>query len=1084
MSAFIYGQNQTIKLPAKKITVQTIVQEIEKQTDMSIDYSQNTLNPKAIIKINSKTLNLSTLLNKVLNGLELEYKITGRHILIIKKEEHKVAKPETEVIQSGARKNVTGRIVDAETEEPIIGANIRISDSGQGTVSGLDGGFKLLVSENAKLSISYIGYNNQIVNVVGNTNFKIKLHSNIRNLSEVVVIGYGTQKLKDLTGSISHIDMTKQKMAPSTDLIQALQGVTPGLNATSGSGAGQVGDLSIRGKTSLSASDSPLIVVDGIIFNGSIGDLNVNDVASVDVLKDASSAAVYGSRSANGVLVVTTKRGQSNKPLFNFSAYYGFQNLSNTDRDHVMNGEQFAERLVDYYYQQKLYSWYKTNPTSADNRPVRPDVTDKNLVASYLRTEEEQKNYLAGNETNWMDEIFRTSPIQSYNLSVSGRSDRSNYYLSSSYTKQDGILVNDQFKKLTLLAKFENKITDWFTVELDPMYTHRDYSGVEASVSNALIASPWGNKYDDTGNYPIYIAGESYAYHPLGHKLVQDSYPIDNIDLVFKGKFNIPSIKGLQYEVNYSKDYIFNRHYQYYPKSVAEGAKLNGLGTKDNSTQQKWLINNLITYKHTFNNIHQIDITLLHSDEKLTGEGTDAQGIGFTTEKLGYNALELAETQTISSSAYEEFTRSFLGRVNYSYKDKYLVTTTIRRDGYSGFGSNKKWGNFPSLSLAWVVTEESFLNKIKWLDFLKLRMSYGLNGNQGIGRYKSQSQMNSISTVFDSSTAIGLYSGSMGNDNLGWEKTKSINVGLDFRILNGRINGSVDYYNAVTSNVLVERSIPNITGNSSVWDNIGGIKNHGIEFNLETHNINEHNFKWTSNIAFSLNRNKISKLYGKVTEDIGNSWFVGHPINSIYGYQVEGIWQENDLFSGKILKNYYPGQFKMKDYDGDGEITASNDRRILGSTDPNYRISFSNQFSYKNWSLNIFINSIQGGNGYYMSDNTGALVAGATDDAYRLNRTAIRDYWRPDRPVNNAPGIYYNPKIAPSIYQDKSFIRLQDVTLSYTFGRKILDFCGFNNLRLYLSGHNLYTWTKWSGWDPEVQNPVMRSVILGVNMSF
>jgi TonB-linked SusC/RagA family outer membrane protein len=1073
-----YSQVKRVTVVSNNITMGKVINEIEKQTDYLFVYNVKEVNLNKNIHINARNKTVAEVLNKMFDGTDVGYAMEGKNIMLKKIVDYK-----SQNINQESKNKISGIIRDV-SGAPIIGANVSIKGTSIGTITDMNGKFILEIPNNGILLISYVGYAKQELSTKDQHSFNIILKENSKLLNEVVVVGYGTQKLKDLTGSISHIDMTKREMAPTTDLIQALQGTSPGLNATGGSMAGEVGGLSIRGKTSLSASDTPLLVIDGVIFNGSIGDLNVNDIASVDVLKDASSAAVYGSRSANGVLVVTTKKGSSGKPLFNFSAYYGFQDLSNTDRTHIMNGEQYAERLVDYYYQQSLYTWYKTSPTSADGRPVRPDVTDKTLVASYLRTEEEQKNYLAGNEINWLDEVFRTAPIQSYNLSVSGKTEQSNYYLSSSYTKQEGILVNDNFKKLTLLAKFENKITDWFTLELDPMYTHRDYSGLEASLSNALIASPWGNKYDDTGSYPIYIAGESYAYHPLGHQNVKDSDPVDNINLVFKGKFNIPFIKGLQYEVNYSKDYIFNRHYQYYPTSVAEGAKVNGLGTKNNSTQQKWLINNLITYKHTFNKIHKIDITLLQSNEKLTGEGTIAQGVGFTNEKLGYNSLELAKTQTISSSAYEEYTRSYLGRINYSLNDRYLLTATIRRDGYSGFGSNKKWGSFPSLSLAWVVSEESFLNKVKWLNFLKVRTSYGLNGNQGIGRYKSQSEMSSTSTVFDGSTAIGLYSGSMGNDNLGWEKTKSINIGLDFRILNERINGSFDYYNAVTSDVLVERSIPNISGNSSVWDNIGGIKNHGFEVNLETHNIDAADLKWTSNIAFSLNRNKISKLYGTVTEDIGNNWFVGHSINSIYGYKVEGVWQESDLFSGNILKNYYPGQFKMKDYDGDGQITASGDRRILGSSDPNYRISLNNQFSYKNWSLNIFLNSIQGGDGYYMGENTGALVAGATDDAYRLNRTAVRDYWRPDRPVNNAPGIYYNPKIAPTIYQDKSFIRLQDVTLSYTFGKKALNYCGLTNLRIYMSGHNLYTWTKWSGWDPDVQAPVMRSFIIGINTSF
>lgn len=932
---------------------------------------------------------------------------------------------------------------------------------------------------------SFVGYKVKNVPINGRSDLgTIELEPQAISGEELVVIGYGVQRKKDLTGSISHLDMPTAEMTATTDLTQVLQGATPGLNAKSGSRAGETGGLSIRGKTSLSASDRPLLVVDGMIFNGSTADLNINDIASVDVLKGASAAAVYGSRSANGVIVITTKQGQTEKPQFNFNAYYGVQELANTDRDNVMNGEQYATRLVDYYYQQDLYDWYKTNPTSAGGRPQRPDITDRDLVASYLRTEEEQGNYLAGNQINWMDQIFRIAPIQSYTLSVSGQTDKTNYYLSTSYTNQEGILVNDKFERLTLFSKFENELTDWFTIEFDPMFTLRDYSGLEASISDALIASPYGDKYNDSGEYPVYIAGESYAYHPLGHQLVDDSQPQNNLNFVLKGKIDVPRVEGLRYQVDFSKNYIFNRHYQYFPKSVAEGSKVDGQAIKNTSNQSKWLINNTITYNRTFKNLHKINVTLLHSDEKLTGEGTLAQGVGFNSEKLGYHSLELAETQEISSSSYREYTRSFLGRVNYIFKDRYLFTATIRRDGYSGFGSNRKWGNFPSLSAGWVISDEPFLNEPDWLNFLKLRLSYGVNGNQGIGRYRSLSHMESISTVFEGATAIGLYSSSMGNDDLGWEKTTSANFGVDFRLLSDRLIGSVDYYEASTSDVLVARAIPRVSGNSSVYDNIGGIENKGIEVSLDTYNIDKLDFSWKTSFTFALNRNKITKLYGDVTEDIGNTWFVGHSIYSVYGYEIEGVWQEEDLFEGRIPEGYYPGQFKMKDLNGDGEITADADRKILGSTDPNYRFSIGNEFNYKNFSLHIFINSIQGRGGYYIGSNSGALIAGGTDQAYRLNRTAIRDYWRPNNPVNNAPGMYYDSKITPSVYQDKSFIRLQDVTLSYSFSQESLAKLGLTNLRIYASGKNLYTWTKWSGWDPDVQNPLMRSVIGGVKLGF
>jgi len=914
-------------------------------------------------------------------------------------------------------------------------------------------------------------------------NITITLLEDVSKLEEVVVVGYGTQKKKDLTGSIAHLEMQGTENAPNTNLVQALQGIAPGLNAKMGSTAGSSGGISIRGRTSISASDSPLIVLDGIIYNGDISDLNVNDIASIDVLKDASAAAVYGSRSANGVIVVSSKRGKSNKPKFNFNAYGGIQDLHPSDRSKMMNGDQFVNRLVDYYYQQELYDWYDTDPTDNSERPSRPNVSDKNVLASYLRSQEEQNNFLEGNEVNWMDQVFRAAPVQSYSMSVSGSSEKTNYYMSTSLTDQDGILENDSFKRYTFFGKFSYQLADWFNFEFAPQYTRRDYSGVAALISDAMDSSPWGSIYNENGDYPLDIAGESLARHPLGNALFDDEDIRDNLNLIFKGKFNLPSVEGLSYQFDYAQNYYFSHTYRYQPTTSFTGASNGGIGSKNNSTERKWLINNILSYDKSFGK-NRFNLTLLHSEEEIQGEGTEAYAYGFSSEKLGYHALEVAENQETSSSAYQEYTRSFMGRLSYTFNDRYLLTGTIRRDGFSGFGENKKWANFPSASIGWIISEENFLSEVESIDYLKLRLSYGINGNQGIGRYNSQSIMSTNSTVFDGSTAIGLYSSSLGNDDLGWERTKSINLGFDFQLFGDRLNGSVDAYTAETSDVLVQRGIPRVSGNSSVWTNIGGMKNKGLEIALNTKNVETENFSWNSGFTFVINRNEITKLYDGVTEDIGNGWFVGESIYAIYGYETDGIYQEEDLFNGTIIEGYYPGQYKIIDQNGDQEITAEDDRKVIGSTDPNYRFSINNEIRYKNVGLSFFLNSIQGGGGRYMANNSSALVAGGTDYAYRVNRTAVEPYWTPENRSNTVPGIYYNPKIAPGVYQDKSFVRLQDVSLFYNIDQPVIESLGLTNARIYVSGKNLYTWTNWSGWDPDVEDPIIRSIVMGLNINF
>jgi TonB-linked SusC/RagA family outer membrane protein len=658
-------------------------------------------------------------------------------------------------------------------------------------------------------------------------------------------------------------------------------------------------------------------------------------------------------------------------------------------------------------------------------------------------------------------------------------------------------MINDQFKRPTIRANFENKITNWLSFGLNTSYSHVDYSGLSedyledginyAGMYLALIASPLANKYNSAGVYPTVLTNESYMRHPLGNSLVNDLQIGDNYFLVLTSKVDIPRIKGLRYEINYSYTFDVAKHNKFYPATTFEGSSNNGLAKKNLSEERDWLVNNIVSYNRTFNEKHKIDATLLYSRESRKGESSYLTSTNFPNPVLGFNAMQLGQTASLSTGAWEENTISYMARLNYAFNKRYLATATFRRDGFSGFGTNNKFTNFPSLSLGWVASEEAFFQNVKWLDFLKFRLSYGVNGNQGIGRYSSLAKMASNNYSFNGTTAIGVYPSSLGNAGLGWESTRSANIGLDFKILNQRISGEIDLYDAQTSNVLVKRTLPATIGYSTVWTNIGGIQNRGIELGLTTENIKTLSFQWQSRFQFSLNRDKITKLYGgENDQDLGNSWFVGKPISSIYNYVVDGVWQEADLFNKTILANYYPGQYRLKDLNNDGKITASDDRKIIGQSSPNYRFSLNNTFSYKNLTLSIFINSIQGGNGYYLSNNYDAVVAGGTDTAYRINRPDVRPYWTPDRPVNNAPGMYYSPSVGHGVYESRSFIRLQDVSLSYDFGKEVSKKIGFDGFQVYLCGKNLYTWTKWSGWDPEVtsNSPMMRSIIAGFKLSF
>ncbi len=985
---------------------------------------------------------------------------------------------------------VSGTVTDASTGDPMPGVNVIIKGTVLGALTGLDGKYSLAVSDpNAVLVFSFIGYNTLEQPVSGRTTVNVALVSSTQELQEVIVTGYGTQKKSDLTGSVVRVTMDEKATLANLNLSQAMSGTTAGVNVQGSGLAGTDPSISIRGQTSLSASDAPLVVLDGIIYNGSVSNINISDIESVDILKDASAAAVYGSRSANGVMLITTKKGKTEKPVITFNMYYGYQDMTNNPM-RVMNAEEYAIRLTDYYYQQDLYTWYKTKPTSATGKPVRPDITNRELVAARLRSQEERDNYIAGNEINWVDEVLQIAPIQNYNLSMSGKSNRSNYYVSASYTDEEGIQLNDEFSRITLHSNVESKITDWLTVGLNSSYSFRDYSGLEASLGDARQCSPLANNKIGLPNYDMYLTGEAYMPYPLNNLYVKHLDNRNDLLLVGNARITVPWVKGLTYEFNYSNNLYTRKYNRFYPSTVPDGSGNKGQAIKNPTEERNWIYNNIITYLRTFGN-HQVNATLLYSQEGRNAESSTLNAQGFDNPVLGYNNVGLGTTVTVGSSAWKENSISYMARVNYSFMNRYLLTATIRRDGFSGFGPEQKFANFPSVSLGWVVSDESFMKGIPWL-YLKLRTSYGENGNQGIGRYSSFSRMTADSYVYGPTTAIAVYPSSLGNASLAWESTASLNIGIDFGLFNRRISGSLDLYKAKTTDVLVSRALPPTTGYSSVWTNIGAIDNKGIEFELTSVNLTG-KLGWETNFIFSLNRDKISKLYGDENDkDVGNSWFVGEPISAIYDFEMMGgVWTEAELYAGQTYNNWYPGQYKYIDQNGDGVIEPNLDRKVIGYRTPSYRFSINNTLTYGNFTFSFFINSIQGGKKYYMENNASVVnVDFRSDNVLRINASAVRPYWTPDNGVNNATGVYNSPAQASGIYESRSFVRLQDISLSYRLGPQVLNKLNLNACQIFLSSKNPYVWTKWSGWDPEVwrsdsqNSPLMRNITAGFRVTF
>lgn len=1016
------------------------------------------------------------------------------------------------------KREISGIITDAKGE-PVIGANVIEKGTTNGTVTDIDGHFSLLIERDAVLQISYIGYLTQEVSTAGQNTINLTLHEDTQALDELVVVGYGTMKKSDLTGAVSRVTLDDKTSLPNMNLSQALSGTMAGVNLSNKGMAGGDSDISIRGQTTLSANKSPLIVLDGIIFNGKLNDINVSDIEYIDVLKDASAAAVYGSRSANGVIIITTKKGKSEKPKIAFNAYYGTQFETNHPVKY-MNGDQYAVRMLDYYYQQNLYNWYgdyARGTKDVSTKPVRPDASNRDIVSSYLRTQEERENYLAGNNIDWFDVVMRDSPvIQNYDLSYSGSANRVNYYISGSYTGEEGIIINDQWERLNFTSKVDGKVTDWMSVGFNVNYSYQDYSGREPAFVNVRNASPLANyDLDSPDNYVIYLTGENYMPHPLGWTKIKNEDIRNSLFMVANTRIDIPFVEGLSYDFNYSNTWWNRKNNSFYPASMHDGAANKGRAEKIPEEERSWIFNNIITYLRSFGD-HSVNATLLYSREKSTGEKFRFTSQGFDNEALGYYQMAFGTILSTGDNAkWQETGVSYMGRLNYTFRNRYMATATIRRDGFSGFGINSKYVTLPSFSLGWIASEEEFMQDLHWL-YLKLRLSYGQNGNQGAGRYTSLSKMSSNNYVYDKTTGVAVYPNfdQLGNASLAWERTSSFNLGIDFGLLkNRRISGSLDVYTSETSDVLVRRRLPYSSGFEQGWTNIGRVDTKGVDLELRSTNIETKDFNWNSSFTFSLSRDEITKLYGGEKDiDVGNSWFVGEPIQSLYNYNIIGIWTEEDLLSktyteqtgktptemgwtpGQIYPGWRPGQWKYKDLNGDGIIDPDNDREVVGYKSPNFRFSFSNTLAYKNWSLYFMLNSIQGGNGYYMLNNAEFLnVSSRSDDVYRVNQPAVRQYWTPDNGVTDATGIYNSQPQTGAIYQSRSFVRLQDVSLMYKCSPALLKrLGGFDYLQLYVSGKNLYTWTKWQGWDPELADdaddrkfrPNTRNVVVGVKFAF
>jgi TonB-linked SusC/RagA family outer membrane protein len=992
------------------------------------------------------------------------------------------ARAAVQAVQQSAA--VKGQVLDSNGE-PVIGATVKVAGTKTGTVTDLDGNFTLNAAPGATIEISYIGCKSKTVKATS-APMKIALEDDNQTLSEVVVVGYGVQKKSDVTGSVTSVSKERFEKIPVTNALQAVQGAAAGITITQTSSIpGDAPDALVRGQNSINANSGPYIVVDGVPINktgGSLNDIAPSDIESMEILKDASATAIYGTNGANGVILITTKHGKSGKPTIKYNGYVGFEDFSHKLK--FCNGDQILQRYKDYV-------------------AINPGET---MYNDYVKYANEADNYEKGSQTDWIyDEASQTGIITDHNVSIAGGTDRVRYYVSGDYLSQKGVLKGYNYKRYSLRTNIDMDATDYLKIGTNTYIASHNRDGGRVNFLNAEAMSPWGKEYNDDGSYCIYpMYSEQLWSNPMigltkNAERRQWNVSINGYAEVDFGHIWKP-LAGLKYKLNAGYSYAPKRENTY---TGAAANDLVGTGKIYNSDTQTYTIENIVSYALDIDK-HHFDFTGLYAASRKKFSESTAQGQKFINDELAYNSLESAETPYVKSYADLYTTVSQMGRLNYSYDSRYLFTFTVRRDGSSVFGSNNKYGTFPSVALGWNIANEKFMEKTHdWLNSLKLRLSYGKSGNEAIGVYQTLVKLDTKKFAMGGLSSVGLVSSTrMGNEDLSWETTKTFNVGIDFGFLNNRINGNLDIYASTTTGLLLKRNLPKISGFDDVYANMGKTANKGVEFTINSKNIVTRDFTWGTTLVFSWNKNEIKDLYGDGKDDTGNRWFIGQPIGVIYDYDMVGIWQEDEIASG-VHQEWDPvaeaGDVKLADRNGDHKID-DNDRHVIGQTSPKWIGGLTNTFTYKGLSLSIFIQTVQG----MMKYNN--LIGMAGDEMGRRNTTTEIGYWTPENKSNEWRSLRKNSnKHGYGFAQDASFTRIKDITLSYTFPEATMHKIGLGGLTVYFTGRNLFTFTDWTGWDPETRQvsrgsseknaagqsvswednyPMTKSYTFGINLTF
>jgi TonB-linked SusC/RagA family outer membrane protein len=989
-------------------------------------------------------------------------------------------------------KNISGTI-STQTGEPLSDVSITVKGTTGGVVSNSKGEFTISVPANATLVFTHLGYKPLEIAVKNQTTLDLKLEDNSNELSQVVVIGYGTVRKSDLTGSVSSVKSEDLKAVPVTSFDQALQGRAAGVQVTQLSGKpGAETSIRIRGTTSINAGNEPLYVIDGMLVNSDAGDMstgvtlgprisalsaiNPNDIESIEILKDASATAIYGSRGANGVVIITTKRGKAGQGTVTFDTYFAQQEVAH--EVNVLNAAEFANFVNDA----KL---------NANQTPVY--VNPKNL----------------GEGTNWQGELFRKAPMSSYQISFTGGDDKTKYAISGGYFDQDGVIINSNFKRYSFRANLDREVSKRLTVGDNITYARISSTGVLTNagtivpgvVTGALLFNPILPVYDSTvkGGYTFENDRGTTLGNPIADAKEYNSVSTSSrfIGNVY-ARYKITN--DLEFKTSFGVDAFTDKENSFGPNFLKRTQASQGeasIGTVDGLT---WLNENTLTYNKSWHDKHRINAVAGFTTQKFNNESLFTYAFGFPDGRTGYHNISVAQNPQTPVNNESQWTLiSYIGRVNYTLSDKYLFTLTGRIDGSSKFAEGNKYGYFPSGAFAWRVSKEDFMQNITAISDLKLRVSYGVIGNQAIPPYQSLALVGPYGQgVFNSSAGSEVYTGmeplSYVNKNLKWESTKQFDLGIDIGFLKQRITLTADYYSKLTYDLLLSTPIPTTTGFANTLLNVGNIENKGFEFDLHTINTTGV-LQWSSSLNFSMNRNKVTNLNTSTDILLLNASLLrkGEPIGTFYGYVFDGIFQsDEEAAKSPVLVGQEPtasnpdaiakaGDRKYKDINGDGKIDAK-DRTILGSAQPKFTYGFNNTLSYKNFDLSFFFQGSQGNklanfNSFSLLNFTGQNNVFAEAG---LNR------WTPENHENQYPRALSSGSLdvgifSSAIVEDASYLRLKNVSLSYTLPRKILQRAKIQTIKIYISGSNLWTLTKYTGYDPEANTYGQSTTLIGID---